>query len=111
MLKNGNGTFVRDGKSIYNSGPNGKIILHSPSQNKQLFLYKHSLNEIKDISQEFLKNYPDAEFISMDTGRYNFLVENKNGLSKEDFAKYQSADIARGPKICYIIVYDEMTHT
>ena len=75
MLKNGNGTFVRDGKSIYNSGPNGKIILHSPSQNKQLFLYKHSLNEIKDISLD-----DHIEFILNDV---NPILEKYKNLVKD----------------------------
>ena len=108
--KNLDATFTRDGKPIYNSGVDGKVILHSPSSGEQLFLYKNNVSEVKEKSQEFLKKHPDAEFISLDTGRYNFLVENQEGLNVDDFRTYQESDIRRGDRIGYNIVYGNMMH-
>ena len=105
-ILNGEATFIRDGKPIYNSGNNGKVILHSPSTGRSVFLFKHTPNEVKKLSQNFLKDNPDAEFISMDTGRYNFILENEKGLTKDDFIRYQAADLNRGDKVGYNIVYD-----
>ena len=105
-IRSGEATFNRDGKPIYNSGNNGKVILHSPSTGRSVFLFKHTPNEVKKLSQNFLKDNPDAEFISMDTGRYNFILENEKGLTKDDFIRYQAADLNRGDKVGYNIVYD-----
>ena len=104
-IESDNFIFKQNGRGVYSSADDGKIILHSPKSGKQLYLFKNSRSEIMEKSQKFLEENPDAEFISLDTGRYNFMIENSEGLTQDDFIKYSSADLKRGDKLGYNIIF------
>lgn len=99
------GIFKRDGKTQYTNAGHGKLILYSKKDNAYKYLYGLTTRAIFDYSQKFKKEHPDAGYITLDTGRYNFMVGQKGGLTEAAYKKYASADFFRGKNKGYNLIY------
>lgn len=77
------------------AGSSGKLLLYSPNTGKSYFVY-NSGNDLKDVVlkiNNIIAKDPDVRSVTIDNGRYDHYVENKEGLTKSDFEKYYEADL------------------
>ena len=77
------------------AGSSGKLLLYSPNTGKSYFVY-NSGNDLKDVVlkiNNIIAKDPDVRSVTIDNGRYDHYIENKEGLTKSDFEKYYEADL------------------
>jgi len=115
--------FVRDFKTSRVEGNNSKLVFNNDDGDhnymigkgkvivfdKETETYKYIYGSTDDLVREttdFKKQYPNANYIQLDNGRYNYYIKNSSGLTREDYEKYYSGDIYRPDKLGFNIVVD-----
>jgi hypothetical protein len=97
--------LTKDGKAAYTNSAKGKMILYSSTGQKR-FLFGYDKDGMRKESQKFKKEYSDAKYITLDTGRFNMIAANKKGLTEKDFIDYSSGSFENEIGSGYNIVYN-----
>lgn len=98
--------LTKEGEAAYTNSASGKMIIYSPSTGQKRFLFGYDKDGMREESQKFKKQYKDAKYITLDTGRFNMIAVNKEGLTKKDFIDYSSGSFENEIGSGYNIVYN-----
>lgn len=101
--------FTKDGEYVYSNAPEGKVIVHSPSTGQARFLFGYDKEGMFAESQKFKKEYPDAKFITVDTGRFNVIADNPEGLTPQNFIDYSKSSYPSPVGTAYNLIYNPQT--
>ena len=94
-----------NGENKINFSSKGKILLYDKESNSYRYVYGKT-KEIFNAMNKFKEKHPNAKYMMMDNGRYNYYKRNDSGLTKDDYKLYYSGDWARTNKSGFNLVLD-----